>query len=524
MYCCASTGFSSAGLVMALALAGRCSATLSSAQLDGGGESALVVGERACLFLDDHFIAEKKGLKRVWHQGRPQPEPVIRATEPWEKWPHMFGSVFFDPKAGVYRMYYESAIFPARKPPTSFTTYICYAESRDGKTWTKPRLGLHEDLGSKENNIVLAQAETASVWLDPNDPDPKGRLKMSAYSGGPGRAMSLYRSAAGLRWEYMGPSPAPGHADPMERKFTDCDLVSYDPRGRRYLAQIRSFPRYKIAEAKDNRRRSIGISISKDLVKGWSKVVTVLRPDERDDAEAAKLSRDPAKPDWAELYTMPVFAYGNHYLGMLSLIHFIDGSDSLGGGDLQLAFSHDGLRWQRPETRPTLIARSNVPGLFPTYAMGNHPLEIGDELWLYYTEANGAHPIAPFAKAVSQIRAAVWRRDGFVSLDAVESATLTTKPLRCDGRRLVLNLTTTAQGSARAALLDDKGQALSGFSSADCEPLRGDQVRGAVRWKGAADLSRLQGKTVRLRLALSHGSLYSFRFESDSASKSPGRP
>jgi hypothetical protein len=32
---------------------------------------------------------------------------------------------------------------------------ICYAESRDGLHWVKPKLGIHEFNGSRENNIIL---------------------------------------------------------------------------------------------------------------------------------------------------------------------------------------------------------------------------------------------------------------------------------------------------------------------------------------------------------------------------------
>ena len=33
--------------------------------------------------------------------------------------------------------------------------FACYAESNDGKTFTRPKLGLYEFKGSNENNIVL---------------------------------------------------------------------------------------------------------------------------------------------------------------------------------------------------------------------------------------------------------------------------------------------------------------------------------------------------------------------------------
>lgn len=251
------------------------------------------------------------------------------------------------------------------------------------------------------------------------------------------------------------------------------------------------------------------------LNKDWSPTVHVLAPDDRDDAKVSALSRDPAKPDWAELYCMNFFNYCKHYLGLLSLLYLVDGADSNGGGDLQLTFSHDGLTWFRQPERSTLIAPSNSPGLFPTYVSTNAPLEIGDELWLYYTEANGAHPIAPFEKAVSQIRAAVWRRDGFVSLDAGETATLTTMPIVFDGNRLILNVKSAAAGSARMAILDESGAELPGFRIDQCDPIRGDHVRAVVAWKGESDISSLSGRTVRLRFSLSGSKLFSFRTSRD---------
>src|SRR6185295_3583786 len=72
------------------------------------------IGDRTCLFLDDHFLAEHSGLTRTWHQGQPRTDVTIKDEgHPWERWPHMFGSTLFDPQAKRYRMYYESAISPS---------------------------------------------------------------------------------------------------------------------------------------------------------------------------------------------------------------------------------------------------------------------------------------------------------------------------------------------------------------------------------------------------------------------------
>lgn len=481
------------------------------------------VGNRVCLFLDDRFIAEQSGLQRVWHPGKPSEDVAIKATEPWEKWPHLFGSVFRDPNDGLYKMYYESAIFPSLKPPDSFTCYICYAESRDGKTWTKPKLGLHAHAGSKENNIVFFEAELANVFLDPRERDAAARLKAFVYlkthnpHGGTGEC--LLSSSDGLRWKFVGGFNKPAYAVPQQGNYTDSHSFIFDPLGNRYLAFVRTFIKSHVAESKDGRRRAIGISHCRELNRGWSPIVNVLAADDRDDAKVAPLSKNPKKPDWAELYCMNFFPYGNHYIGLLSLLYLVDGVDSNGGSDLQLTFSHDGLTWFRHPDRSTLIAPSNAKGLFPTYTTTNEPLEIDDELWLYYSEANGAHPIAPFERAVSQIRAAVWRKDGFVSLDAGDRGTLTTKPLVVDGKCLILNVGAATGGSARAAILDEAGKPLPGFNLSDCDSLGGDQVQAVVSWRGKSDLAFLKSKTVRLKLQLSRCSLFSYRFAASASSR-----
>lgn len=500
--------------------AGVCALVLSPSPI-GAQEAAapFAIQDRACLFLDDTFIAEQTGLRRTWHPGKPTGEVAIRATEPWEKWPHLFGSVFRDPKDGLFKMYYESAIFPSLNPPDSFTCLICYAQSKDGKAWVKPKLGLHDFKGSKENNIVLPHAELANVFLDPQARDPAARLKMFVFlqNHNPLKASGevLASSGDGLNWELVGGFDKPPYANLDQGNFTDSHHFTWDPLGCRYFAYVRTFDKSHVAESKDGRRRAVGVTHCKELNKNWLPIAQVLAPDGRDDAKVAALSSDPAKPDWAEHYVMNVFTYGNHYLGLLSLLYFIDGSDFNGGGDLQLAFSHDGLKWHRQPERATLIGPSNAKGLFPTYTSTNGPMEVGDELWLYYSEANGAHPVAPFEKAVSQIRPAVWRKDGFVSLDAGDAGSLTTKPLAFEGRRLVLNLKAGAGGSVRVAVLDGGGKPLPGFGLKDCDPLKGDQVRSVVSWDGNSDLSSLQGRSVQLRLELFRSSVYSLRVSPD---------
>jgi len=79
-----------------------------------------------------------------------------------------------------------------------------------------------------------------------------------------------------------------------------------------------------------------------------------------------------------------------------------------------------------------------------------------------------------------------------------------------------------AKGELRAEALDEKGNPVAPFTAANCEPIRADATRTAVRWKGAADLSPLAGRPVRFRFHLTNGELYAFWVSPDASGASHG--
>ena len=84
---------------------------------------------------------------------------------------------------------------------------VCLAESRDGITWTKPRLGLYNFSGSTDNNILIG-AEGCSVFLDPVRPGvPESEHWKMVCSNGEGTRGQLWGSADGVRWRSL-PSKA----------------------------------------------------------------------------------------------------------------------------------------------------------------------------------------------------------------------------------------------------------------------------------------------------------------------------
>jgi dienelactone hydrolase len=493
----------------------------AAAWIAGAIERVEQVGDRACLFLDDRFVAGQSGLTRTWHQGRPLPEPAITA-DAWDNWPHLFGSVIYDPREKRYRMWYSS-----------IREGIFYAESHDGRRWNKPKLGLREIDGSKDNNFVMGAVSLPNVLLDPNENDPAARFKLLAwdhayYNKEPKddrvNGHTLFRSGDGVHWQRIGKGIPGSLMAPDDRcsNFVtpDTNQVIWDPLAKRYLATFRTYPRrWAMGEFEAGRRRAIGVTTASHITGPWQPIVTRLAADDQDDQNAAAALHDvKAESKWAELYSMPLFVCGNHYIGLLSLIHIARSpgtapvSNAPGAGRLELAFSHDGTQWHRPAKRGPLIAPSDAADLHPTYAACSEPLEMGNEVWIYYAEANASHPASDNPK--SQIRAAAWRRDGFVSLAASGETpgVLTTPSLAFTGSKLLLNAQSEPGGEVRVGLLGRDGTPLKGFEDDACDPVRSDEIAATVSWRGAADLSKLGAQPVRLRITLKKSRLYGFRF------------
>ncbi|MBA3480434.1 MAG: hypothetical protein H0T51_01335 [Pirellulales bacterium] len=505
-----------AGIVCVLFAADRSLADPPARQEAPPAGSTQKIADRVCLFLDDRFVAEQSGLTHSWHPGRPLPEPAITASAPWDLWPHLFGSVVYDPQDKLYKMWYSS-----------LREGMFYAESPDGKTWTKPNLGLHDIGGSKDNNLVMPAISLPNVFLDPNEQDPEARYKLFAwdhayYSKEPKEDRAdghkLFQSGDGIHWTAAG-AGVPGSLMAESERCSnficpDTNQVIWDSLAGRYLCTFRTYPKlWEFGGLEAGRRRSIGVTTSDKISGGWKPIVTVMQPDDQDDQDVKAIIRDQPDPKWAEYYVMPVFNYGNHYIGMLSRLFVTGGIDNaVGSGDLQVTFSHDGVRWQRPAERQPLIGPSSATDLHPTYAACSAPLEMGDELWIYYAEANSSHPAKEHPQ--SQIRAAAWRKDGFASLktSGEQPGAITTPPLLFAGGRLELNVQTENEGEVRVQLLDADGSPLEGFEQKRCDPLQGDLVRHVVSWQGKSDVSSLQNRPIRLRITLTKSRLYGFRF------------
>lgn len=141
------------------------------------------------LFIDDVQITSMRGVERRIHPARKHGNPVVTSDREWEGPETTVGTV--RKEDGRYRMWYQS--YATAPDPTGIDSYIrslhLYAESDDGLAWSKPELGVTEDMmGSYANNIALVRTKfdrdiNPSVLCGPHALDGHAYTMLSYGSG-----------------------------------------------------------------------------------------------------------------------------------------------------------------------------------------------------------------------------------------------------------------------------------------------------------------------------------------------------
>jgi len=185
-----------------------------------------------------------------------------------------------------------------------------------------------------------------------------------------------------------------------------------------------------------------------------------------------------------------------------------------------------GARERLPNGATGVMARfSGVPGSATTNDgktravffddVAANPIVVGDEILFYYMACGFPHGPSIFreTKWEGVIGRARLRLDGFVSLasPADSGGTVITRPVRCAGRRMMVNCNCT-RGWLRVELRDADGAVVPGFAANDCDVIRANATHRVVTWHGRDDVSALAGKPVRVMLKLGDGEVYSFGF------------
>ena len=225
-------------ILICTALAFSSLANLPAAEKD----AAVDVGSRLELFVDDSLIESLTDARRQLHHPVPR-EIAIVHDAPWEGAGSGYHSVIRD--GDLYRMYYRGSHYDTETKKATHPEVTCYAESKDGVSWTKPALGLFEFDGSKQNNIVWRGIGThcMAVFKDTNPACPPEARYKAIGRGRPTGEKGLYvsQSPDGLHWTLIKDKPVitEGYFDSQNLAFWDDYSQTYREYHRTFVNGVR---------------------------------------------------------------------------------------------------------------------------------------------------------------------------------------------------------------------------------------------------------------------------------------------
>lgn len=438
------------------------------------------IGDRVEPFLDLFLVDRLEGVSHRFHA------PIEQRGLKQPPSDGYYSTVIFHQKK--YRHYCRETVPGYRGPdydgnPGEVTAY---EESDDGIHWTKPKLGLFEVNGSRDNNYVLAGmspfSHNFSPFLDTNRACPAGRRFKALAGTLAGGGLFSFISSDGIRWTKTSDEPVIGKS-PDSYMFDSQNVAFWSETEKVYVAYCRQFR---------DKLRSIVRTTSPDFV-NWSAVVPV----------TANLPNE-------HLYTSQAHPYfrSPHLTIGLATRFFPDRGQST---DIVLLSSRDGGAFDRvlkeayirpANTRESWGNRGNYASL-NVYPLMNDRAGMPEE-W--------RHSIIDDMGILVRDRIYRLRLDGFASIQAgYQSGEMITKPITFSGDSFFVNYETSAAGQLRIEILDGANQPISGFRLDQMkEALRGNERRQKVAWQG--DLKALAGKAIRLRFVMVEGDLYSIRF------------
>ncbi len=416
-----------------------------------------------------------------------------------------------------------------------------YRYSEDGYQWTRPEIGRIDFNGSTQNNLVCEET-VGPIMEDPEAP-PEERFKAWVEIGGmfdPETGEELDGEEGIKRMgdmEYAGESYGgpPMVMRAYVRGFTSPDLMHwkridkpvadmpsdgsgsnpmFEPETKTYFAYIRV---HGLAHAEikglahstpelDYTRRCVGFTRTKDFF-NWPPPKLVLFPDAHDGPQVS-------------FYGGFYFPYPGRKGLHCMLVHIFD--QISGHVDNQIAFSRDGLIWNRPERRPCIPVGASGSGCDGTvYAQGG-PVELPDGRWaVSFTGGtglhNGFHPGMPMPQEPRQMRWARWEPHRLCGIEAENEGRFTVPTLKRRHDELRLNYRCDNGGwvkvELRRAVPSRKypdGEGTPGLTFEDCDWIYGDEGNRVVTWNGKSDISAV-GETVTIRIRMFRAKVFAYR-------------
>ena len=496
---------------------------LISREAGGYAPDVINVDKGRQLFVDD-FLTAQTSLSRTYHTPRLRGEPIFKAEMPWEVWSTatpVSGGVWYDQDDKLFKMWYSAG----------FCQRLAYATSKDGVHWERPALN------QQGNNLILrdnVQVCSTTAWID-YDCDPVEKFKLMIRLRDvmvePDKGGSLYTSPDGINWYYAGRT---GTLDDRSTFF-------YNELTKKWVFSLR-YNSKKVRPPKWSRFRvcHMGKSFREAATWKWSNEELWDGNENSTFFWQKTDSLDVKDPIWnevPELYNFDAIDYESISVGMFQIWHgpevkYLAETKKPKITELQATFSRDGVYYDRPVRglgEQCFIPASRKEGTWDygyVQSVSGALIVRDDELNLYYTAFSGKHT-KPDGEVINEAHAggslgmATLRRDGFASMDG--TGELLTKRLTVtkDVKYLFVNANAEG-GSLKAEILDEQGNAISGYTVDDCVAMTQNSCCQSLTWNHADDLSFLQNKGFRIRFVQENCELYAFWLSNDEDGASGG--
>ena len=433
--------------------------------------------------------------------GGPKPVPEGTWSDPYDLG-NAYPSVFYDENRGKWRVIYGGQ----PNPDNHICNALFGAIGDDGVHWQIDPVGDDHTSWSGSFPHCLMEgtknAESGHVYLDPRDtryPYKILYLDWDWRSGPTTMRNPVVVSADGYRWHDL-----PG-ARWGDWSSDTCHTVFFNKLTGAHQVMCR---------AKDIKppfsQRLVASMETKDWLH-FSEPETIVRPDSCD-------------PPLSQPYGMPMFPYGDYFIGFLwLLVGDPNETTTKGAGPVSnhLVYSINGRNINRT-FRDQFVAPAE-PGDFGGY--GYYPcslVQLPDELRIYSVGSRADHsgkgPI-PAGQRRTAMTLHTLRPDGFMYLESRSgAASLLTKGFELTDGNLALNVEAPI-GEVRAqvhvqtdAVPGDPPpvqQVAEGFSAEECRPFTGDSLRWSPTWSSGRTLDELIGRTVRVEILFERARVYS---------------
>lgn len=455
-----------------------------------------------------------RGMKIILNRPRIHDEPVLQGDSDADgSGTSLYGSVIRE--GGIFRMWYQA--WPRDWDLSDVVTVGC-VESDDGLNWRRPKYGLLECMGSRENHLTDLPFHSPSVIIDP-DAEPGRRYRAFGYTA-PDRLKGRFpqrvnsagyftaHAADGVRWELESPDPV----------WRSGDVITsvWDP--------VAGCARIAL---KTN--RCLGGMLRRAFSTAeWShdratEPVPALFPDDYDDITARARGFNSA--DYYGVGLMPT--EGATFGFLWNFRHQLPVSTHGSEGQVDISIVCQlarGGSWRHVSGRPDWLSTRDAPA----WARGalytaSSPIEVGDETWLYFTGTSDRHgwcgdrvKYSEWCKDVAarggfaRVGLARWPRGRLIGYraDMVERVVLAAR--KAASSRLALNVVTPPGGCVRVALVSvETRKPVPGYGYGDCDPIVGDHLEIPVRWRGQDTLPSVPAVA---EVEIARGIIYAFDF------------